>query len=116
LKKYNLQFAMFIVVLLSCTVQKAVTKTATENELPIAFTGAEGFGKYNTGGTAYEATLSACPALQSLTAPTDANKDGIPDEWEKKHGLNPNKAEDAPQLTLHKYYTNIEVYIKSITP
>jgi hypothetical protein len=86
LKKYNLQFAIFIIALLSCTVQKAVIKTANDNELPIAFTGAEGFGKYDTGVTAYEATLTAWPALQSLTASADADKDGIPDEWEKNMG------------------------------
>ena len=48
------------------------------------------------------------------TAPADTDKDGMPDEWEKKHGLNPNDPADASQNKLDKHYTNIEVYINSI--
>ena len=29
------------------------------------------------------------PALRSAPAPVDSDGDGIPDEWEKAHGLNP---------------------------
>ncbi|TXK49140.1 pectate lyase [Pontibacter qinzhouensis] len=54
------------------------------------------------------------PELKSAPAPADADKDGIPDEWEKKHKLNPNNAADAAQNTLHKHYTNIEVYLNSL--
>ena len=35
------------------------------------------------------------PALKSATAPADADDDGIPDEWETRHGLNPRQASDA---------------------
>jgi hypothetical protein len=59
-------------------------------------------------GTAYELTVNAWPELKSLPAPADTDKDGMPDEWEKKNGLNPT---DAKKETLHKFYTNIEVYI-----
>jgi pectate lyase len=65
-------------------------------------------------GTAYELTVNAWPALRSLPAPTDTDKDGIPDEWEKKNGLNPADAKDASLFTLAKGYTNIEYYINSI--
>lgn len=65
-------------------------------------------------GTAYELTVNAWPVLQSLPAPTDTDKDGIPDEWEKKNGLNPGDATDATQSKLHPYYNNIEVYINSL--
>ena len=44
----------------------------------------------------------------------DADKDGIPDAWETKNGLNPKVADDAKEIKLHKYYTNIEVYINSL--
>jgi hypothetical protein len=44
----------------------------------------------------------------------DKDKDGMPDEWEKKNGLNPNDASDAARFTLSKSYTNLEVYINSI--
>ena len=66
-------------------------------------------------GTAYELTINAWPFLQSLPAPADADKDGIPDEWEVKNGLNPNDAADAAGNKLDKHYTNIEVYISSLT-
>jgi len=65
-------------------------------------------------GTEYEKTINAWPVLKSAPAPTDTDKDGMPDEWEKKNGLNPNDARDASPYKLHKNYTNIEVYINGI--
>ena len=46
----------------------------------------------------------------------DTDKDGIPDEWEKANGLDPNDASDAITYSLDKkgYYTNIEVYANSL--
>ena len=46
----------------------------------------------------------------------DTDKDGIPYEWEKANGLNPNDASDALTYSLDKkgYYTNIEVYANSL--
>ena len=46
----------------------------------------------------------------------DTDKDGIPDEWEKANGLNPNDAADALTYSLDEkgYYTNIEVYANSL--
>lgn len=66
-------------------------------------------------GTEYEKTITAWPSLKSLPAPADSDKDGIPDEWEKKKGLNANDATDASKVSLHKYYSNIEVYINELT-
>jgi pectate lyase len=65
-------------------------------------------------GTAYELTVNAWPALRSLAPPADNDKDGMPDEWEVKNGLNPGDATDASQYKLDKNYTNIEVYINSL--
>ena len=62
----------------------------------------------------FEMTLSAWPALKSLPAPVDNDKDGIPDDWEKNNGLNPDDASDAAKISLQKFYTNIEVYINSL--
>ena len=52
----------------------------------------------------------------SRPAGFDSDKDGIPDEWEKANGLNPNDASDALTCSLDKkdYYTNIEVYANSL--
>jgi hypothetical protein len=65
-------------------------------------------------GTDYEKTVTAWPALQSIPALKDSDKDGIPDDWETKNGLNPNEASDASALKLHQFYTNVEVYINSL--
>ncbi|HWJ29271.1 MAG TPA: hypothetical protein VNS32_22215, partial [Flavisolibacter sp.] len=65
-------------------------------------------------GTAYEETVNAWPTLQSSPAPKDSDGDGMPDEWEKKNGLNANDASDASTIRLHKFYTNIEVYLNSL--
>jgi hypothetical protein len=52
--------------------------------------------------------------LRPLPAPADSDKDGMPDEWEKKNGLNPNDASDAASYKLGQNYTSIEVYINSL--
>ena len=65
-------------------------------------------------GTPYEQTVNAWPALQSLPAPTDTDQDGMPDDWEKRNGLNASDASDASAYKLSKQYTNIEVYINSL--
>lgn len=44
----------------------------------------------------------------------DSNHNGMPDEWERKNGLNPNDLWDGSKYTLSKEYTNVEVYLNSI--
>jgi hypothetical protein len=65
-------------------------------------------------GTAYDQTMDAWPTLHSLPALKDSDKDGMPDDWETKNGLNPNDASDASTWKLHNFYTNVEVYINSL--
>jgi len=48
------------------------------------------------------------------SAKTDSDYDGIPDEWEIEHGLNPNDRNDAVAATLQAPYMNIEVYANQI--
>lgn len=67
-----------------------------------------------THGTAYELTKNAWPTLVGTEAIVDTDKDGMPDDWEKRNKLNPNDATDASKVSLHSFYTNIEVYINSI--
>lgn len=43
----------------------------------------------------------------------DSDKDGMPDAWEKAHGLNPNNAADASMIAKDGY-SNIEVYLNSV--
>ena len=60
-----------------------------------------------------DSNWSAWPTLNSAAAPTDTDGDGMPDEWETQHGLNPKDATDA-NLTGEGGYTNIEVYMNSL--
>ncbi|MFD2033737.1 pectate lyase [Belliella marina] len=53
------------------------------------------------------------PMLNSLPAHLDTDNDGMPDDWEKANGLDPNK-NDAKERNLSTAYDNIEVYINSL--
>lgn len=55
------------------------------------------------------------PNLKSLPAPIDSDHDGMPDEWEIKNGLNPNDATDGARTKGKSAYTNLEIYIHSLT-
>lgn len=56
------------------------------------------------------------------TAPQDSDNDGMPDNWETSHGLNPDNASDrndivpagASENDRHKGYTYIEYYINEL--
>lgn len=53
------------------------------------------------------------PELKSLPAPIDTDHDGMPDEWEKENGLNPNNADDGNKVAKDGY-TMLEKYINDI--
>lgn len=65
-------------------------------------------------GTAYEKSNTAWPELKAAAGMTDKDADGMPDDWELSNGLNPNDHNDAANLRLHAYFTNIEVYLNSL--
>ncbi len=65
-------------------------------------------------GTDYSLTVNAWPALKSAPALTDADKDGMPNKWEKENKLNMNDPKDATGYNLDKSYTNIEVYLNAL--
>lgn len=46
----------------------------------------------------------------------DSDNDGMPDDWEKKYGLNPKNASDAVGDMNGDGYTNIEKFIFNIDP
>lgn len=46
---------------------------------------------------------------------TDTDGDGIPDRWERRHGLNPNNTQDGSEYSLlNKDLTNLEVYLNGL--
>lgn len=60
-------------------------------------------------------TLPPVPPLRGGTAPADSDGDGIPDAWEKAHGLNPNDPADAARpADDHSGYTNLEMYVNRL--
>ena len=59
------------------------------------------------------ADVGGWPEYQSADAPKDSDGDGMPDEWEKAHGLNPDAA-DGSAYNLSSQYTNLEVYLNEL--
>lgn len=58
--------------------------------------------------------VGAWPELHSKPYPTDSDGDGMPDQWEKAHGLKAGDPSDANGQNLHSHYDNIEVYINEL--
>lgn len=55
------------------------------------------------------------PVLKGGKAPADTDHDGMPDEWEIAHGLDPMDAEDRNGLELSPDgYTNVEMYLNEL--
>lgn len=56
------------------------------------------------------------PEYNSAPAPTDSDHDGMPDEWEKKFGLNPKDSSDGPADSDKDGYTNVEERLNGTDP
>ncbi|MBX3478778.1 MAG: pectate lyase [Caulobacter sp.] len=54
------------------------------------------------------------PELSSGTAPKDSDQDGMPDDWERNHGLDPANPADGAQDPDGDGYTNLEDYLNSL--
>ncbi len=55
------------------------------------------------------------PNYNSTAAPTDSDKDGMPDAWELAHNLDPGDAEDG-KIIVEGGYSNLEIYLNSLVP
>jgi pectate lyase len=53
------------------------------------------------------------PEYASATPPRDSDEDGMPDAWEKAHGLDPKDPRDAAAITKDGY-TQIEAYLNEL--
>ena len=55
------------------------------------------------------------PELHSAAAPADTDQDGMPDDWERGVGLNPEDPADGPQDRDGDGYTNLEEYLNGLS-
>lgn len=83
------------------------------NEVRTGTTTYKGSKTGNSGIIDSQNDVGGWPELNSLPAPKDTDRDGMPDEWEITNGLDPNKRDDR-FYDLHPDYTNLEVYINSL--
>lgn len=75
----------------------------------------EGIGTFGTNGIINsQEDVGGWPVLKAGKALKDTDGDGMPDDWESEHGLNPKSTSDASAYTLNEDYTNIEVYLNSL--
>lgn len=63
-----------------------------------------------------QADVGGWPAYRSARPPTDSDHDGMPDDWEHKHGLAPHNAADGPRDLDGDGYTNVEEYLNATDP
>jgi hypothetical protein len=61
----------------------------------------------------YERDVGGWPTYAGAEPPVDSDEDGIPDEWEKAHGLDPLNPGDANKMG-EDGYTNLERYLNSL--
>ena len=54
------------------------------------------------------------PELKSKPAPIDRDRDGMPDQWEKDHGLDPDDGSDGSGDRDKDGYTNLEDYLNDL--
>lgn len=54
------------------------------------------------------------PELESLPAPADTDKDGMPDDWENRHDLDPRNPEDRNADSDGDGYSNLEEYLNGL--
>lgn len=56
------------------------------------------------------------PEYRSVLAPLDSDRDGMPDAWERRHGLDPSDPADGADDSDGDGYTNLEEYLNGTSP
>jgi len=72
----------------------------------------------NRGGSIIDSQqqVGGWPELKSAVAATDSDEDGMPDSWERRHGLNPRDPGDGSADKDKDGYTNLEEYLNNTNP
>lgn len=60
-----------------------------------------------------QAAVGGWPELHTRQVLADSDRDGLPDAWESRHGLNPHDRSDAAQVTAADY-TQLEAYLHEL--
>jgi len=63
-----------------------------------------------------QAEAGGYPPLRGGPAPTDTDRDGMPDAWETRHGFDPASAADGATDRDGDGYTNVEEYLNETDP
>ena len=63
-----------------------------------------------------EEQVGGWPELKSAEPPDDSDKDGMPDDWEKQHGFDPDDPTDGNGDSDADGYTNLEEYLNNTKP
>jgi pectate lyase len=71
-------------------------------------------GVANNGIINSQSDVGGWPELKSLPAPADADRDGLPDDWEKRNGLNSNDRLDSRKIEPKGFYTYLELYLNDL--
>lgn len=61
-----------------------------------------------------QSEVGGWPVLRTAEAPADADRDGMPDDWEVVRGLDPREATDGAKDRDGDGYTNVEEYLHSL--
>jgi hypothetical protein len=61
-----------------------------------------------------QADVGGWPSYRSAEPPPDSDHDGIPDAWERAHGLDPCDPSDGATVRDAAGYTNLEVYLNAL--
>lgn len=61
-----------------------------------------------------ETEVGGHPPQTLVAAPKDSDGDGMPDDWERSHGLNPDDAADGPALDAGSGYSHLELYLNEL--
>lgn len=96
--------------------QQVVKDVATGTAAAGRTLGRNKYAETNTGWIDSQEEVGGWPELRAGTPLVDSDGDGMPDEWETAHGLNPQDASDGNAYTLdgRGFYTNAEVYFNSL--
>jgi len=63
-----------------------------------------------------QSDVGGWPALYAAPVPTDSDRDGMPDYWERQFGLQTSDATDGPTDADGDGYTNVEEYLNNTLP